>query len=263
MDALAPILLLAAGVEVTVYSKFKYKSMTYDLYAESKNINNHHKGSSGTSSYLLSPEGEEPYWAERKQTLTGSRNIENTVPVTFRASYDSENFQMKNTVGFTYTGKPANDNDGTVEFSPELFEASTYRTEKNSEVKSVTYNGTFYFTFPRQYDLSLYPFASYTLNKQESLYTTDETSILNNALEKANSFYISANLRKGLGNNHYLFLSGLLPHQWISPGDVQSFYTHRFHTILSWQLLFFRIFQFSPHKPMVELRHYHQDEKLS
>ena len=194
--------------DVSVYSKFKYKSMTYDLYAESQNINNRHKGSSGTSSYLLSPEGEEPYWAERKQTLTSSRNIENTVPVTFRASYDSENFQMKNTVGFTYTGKPANDNDGTVEFSPELFEASTYRTEKNSEVKSVTYNGTFYFTFPRQYDLSLYPFASYTLNKQESLYTTDETSILNNALEKANSFYISANLRKGLGNNHYLFLSG-------------------------------------------------------
>lgn len=104
--------------DVSVYSKFKYKRMTYDLYAESRNTENRHNGSSGTSSYLLSPEGETPYWVERKTTLTGSRVAENTVPVTLRASYDSKNFQMKNTVGFTFKEKPHDDNEGTVGFSP-------------------------------------------------------------------------------------------------------------------------------------------------
>lgn len=194
--------------DVSVYSKFKFKSMTYDLYAESRNINNHHTGSSGTSSYLLSPDGETPFWAQRKQTLTGSHYVENTVPVTFRASFDSENFQMKNTVGFTYTATPENDNDGTVGFSPELFKPSVYTTEKNSDVKTVSYYGMFYFTFPRRYNLSVYPSASYTLNNQKSLYTADKTVIRNNAREKANDLNIDATLRKDLGKDHYIYLSG-------------------------------------------------------
>lgn len=93
--------------DVSVYSKFKYKRMTYDLYAESRNTDNRHTGSSGTSSYLLSPDGEDPYWAERKTTLTGSRIAENTVPVTLRASYDSKNFRDEEHCRFYLQGKAA------------------------------------------------------------------------------------------------------------------------------------------------------------
>jgi hypothetical protein len=194
--------------DVSVYAKFKYKRMTYDLYAESRNTDNRHNGSSGTSSYLLSPDGETPYWVERKTTLTGSRMAENTLPVTLRASYDSKNFQMKNTVGFTFKEKPHDDNEGTIGFSPEIFNSSEYRTDKKSEVKTLSYYGTFNFMFPRQYNLSVYPSASYTLNDQRSRYTTSITNILNNAHEKVNDLNLYANLSKKLGENHYLYLSG-------------------------------------------------------
>ncbi|WP_289157980.1 hypothetical protein [uncultured Muribaculum sp.] len=194
--------------DASVYSKFKYKSMTYDLFVASRNTNNHHTGSSGTSSYLLSPEAGKTEWVDRTQTTTGSHYVENTLPVTFRATYDSENFQAKNTLAFTYTDKPNDDNEGTVDFTPELFTPSTYATEKSSDVKSVGYYGSFFFSFPRRYKLTVYPSASYTHNIQNSHYTADETVILNNAREKATNLNLDASLMKDLGKNHNLYLSG-------------------------------------------------------
>ena len=194
--------------DASVYSKFKYKSMTYDLFIQSCNSNHHHAGSSATSSYLLAGGAETAEWVDRTQTTTGSHYVENTLPVTFRATYDSENFQARNTLAFTYTDKPHDDNEGTVDFTSGLFSPSTYATEKSSDVKTVAYYGSFFFSFPRRFTLAVYPAASYTGNVQNFCYTTNETSIINNAREKATDLNLDALLSKNLGNGHYLYLSG-------------------------------------------------------
>lgn len=194
--------------DASVYSKFKYKSMTYDLFVGSRNTNIHHSGSSGTSSYLLSSDSEKSQWVDRTQTTTGSHKVENALPVTFRASYDSKNFQMNNTVGFSYRDLPVDDNDGKVEFSPDIVKSSVYKTVKSSDVKTVNYYGTFFFSFPHAYSLTLTPSASYTYNVQKSDYTTNETNILNNASEKSTDLNMDALLRKVLKKDHYMYLRG-------------------------------------------------------
>ncbi|MCM1254594.1 MAG: TonB-dependent receptor family protein [Duncaniella sp.] len=194
--------------DASVYSKFNYKRMTYDMYVASANSNNHHNGSSGTSSYLLTPEGEESHWVERTQTLLKSHYAKNSLPVTLRATYNTDNFQMKNTVGFTYTETPSDDSEGKVEFSPELFKSSSTKTEKSSDVKSVSYNGYYFFSFPNNYSLTLYPSATYTHNVQNSFYTTDVTAIRNNARENTTDLNIDGSARKKLNDNNYLYLSG-------------------------------------------------------
>ena len=195
--------------DVSLYSKFKYKSMTYDLFVGSRNSDSHHGGSGGTSSYLVGEQaGRAAEWVERRHAVTGGHYVENTVPVTFRASYDSENFQTQNTLAFTYSDEPDNDSEGSVEFVPRIFSPSTYATEKSSNVKTVAYRGMFFFSLPRRYKLTLYPSASHTRNIQNSCYTTDETQILNNAREKATDLNLNASLMRDLGKNHYLYLTG-------------------------------------------------------
>ena len=92
--------------DASVFSKFSYKKMTYDLYVGSKNQNDHHNGSSTEATYSLKDEEGNPYTARRIETLDDSHFIQNQLPVTFRASYGGKNIQIRNTVGFTHLWKP-------------------------------------------------------------------------------------------------------------------------------------------------------------
>ena len=70
----------------SVFSRFTYKKMTYDVYAESDNQEYHHSGSDNMAVYALE-NNSEPLTVIRKESFKESATRSNQAPVTFRATH--------------------------------------------------------------------------------------------------------------------------------------------------------------------------------
>lgn len=196
----------------SVYSKFTYKKITYDLYAGSRNINNHHNGFHDESTYLLSPDGGSREWVARRESLSGSHLVSNAIPVSFRASYSSKNFQMKNTVSYNYRETPHDDSSGALNFTPSIVDDGSYKSVKDGSSHAVAYSGNFNLTLPDGYALTLNPVVSYQRNILGSHYETDVLSILNDACEHTTDFSVMGIARKKVSDRHYFYLRGFGGH---------------------------------------------------
>ncbi len=191
----------------SVYSKFTYKKMTYDLFVGSRNFNNHHITNKKQSQYLL-PNDDMLSWISRLQKPENSQYTQNILPVSFRAAYSKKGFQMKHTVTFTFQETPHNMADGTLSFSPTIFPLQNYSSDNSSRVRTVSYNGNFNFNLPYQYYLTLTPKATYGHNNQNYHYSSAESTITNIAIEDNYSASVMALGRKIIADVHYLFLRG-------------------------------------------------------
>ena len=192
----------------SVYSKFTYKKMTYDIFFGSRNFNNHHIANENKSQYLLTNVENSHPWINRLQTPENSRYEQNILPMSFRASYSQKSFQMKNTMAFTFQETPHSSAEGLLHFSPEIFMPQDYTSANSSRVRTVSYNGNFNFNLPNQYYLTITPKAIYSHNNQNYCYTSDESIINNIAKEDSYAASVMAMGRKILADIHYLFVRG-------------------------------------------------------
>ncbi len=196
----------------SVYSKFAYGKMTYDIYVGIRNIDNRHNGTSSISSYRLAPGGGEPVWVSRQQSLESSRLVQNVIPASLRASYASENFQMHSTVSFVYQETPKNLVAGSLGFVPDVMEAKSYSQDAGSRVRTAAYNGNFNFRLPGSYNLTVWPYVSYSRNSQSSHYAAGASSIVNDAREDATYLSVSAMGQKTVNDVHSFSLRGFGGH---------------------------------------------------
>ena len=108
----------------SIYSKFAYKRMTYDLYAGASNHDIKHSGTSTIGNYTLENAAGEPYLITRNEIFDNSHFRYNQYPVTFRAIYDSDKVQIANTVGFNFDQSPTAETSGKLSFVPRQAEDS-------------------------------------------------------------------------------------------------------------------------------------------
>ncbi len=192
----------------SVYSKFTYKNMTYDIFIGSSNFNNHHNSIESNSQYLLPNYENNYFWINRLQQPENSRFAKNILPVSFRASYSKKCFQMKNTVAFTFQDTPHSYAEGLLYFSPEIWQPQDYTSSSSSKVRTLSYNGNFNCNLPNQYYLTITPKVSYSHNNQNYRYASDESIICNIAKEDSYSASVMAMGRKIFADVHYLFIRG-------------------------------------------------------
>lgn len=192
----------------SVYSKFTYKKMTYDIYIGSRNFNSHHIANENESQYLLTNVEPSSYWISRLQSPQKSEYAQNILPVSVRAAYSKKGFQMKNTVAFTFQKTPKNMAEGALNFYPAVCPSQDYCSENSSSVKTLSYNGSFNFNLPRQYYLTITPKASYGHTNQNYQYRSVNSNISNIANDDNYTVSAIAMGRKILADVHYLFLRG-------------------------------------------------------
>ncbi len=190
----------------SIYSKFTYKKLTYDIFVGSRNFYNQHISNEIENHYLLT--NNDALWINRLQIPEHSRYAQNILPMSFRASYSKRGFQMKNTVAFTFQETPHNMAEGSLTFSPSIFPKKEYTSENSSRVRTLSYNGNFNFNLPNQYYLTITPKASYSHNNQNYCYTSDESIISNIAKEDSYVASVMAMGRKIFADVHYLFIRG-------------------------------------------------------
>lgn len=194
----------------SLYSKFSYKKMTYDMYVGTANVNTRHQGTSVADYFRLPQTDGSVMNIQRLQTLRQSKYAYNSLPVSFRAAYSDDNFQTKNTFGFVFQETPHNNSTGSLTFLPSAANKYEYSTHADSRVRAWSYNGSFNFSFSNQYTLFFTPAFHYSRINQNSAYSASamQQPVINNAKETSYDASFFAMGRKIFSNVHYLFLRG-------------------------------------------------------
>lgn len=196
---------------VSIFSKFAYKRMIYDLYVGGSNHNLHNIGTSTIGTYSLLDDNGGAKTIIRKELFNESHYKQNSYPFTFRAIYDSDKIQITNTVGFSYSEKPIATYSGILSYEPDLNRDYQFTRDNPTRQKQLTWNGYYFFALEKGYQLSLSPFAGYGRVNDNSWYTNtlpNSIEIENNAKEDQYRYGLNATLNKRLSDRHQLFFSG-------------------------------------------------------
>lgn len=195
--------------EGAVYSKMKYKRMTFDIFADEKYLANSHIGQNSVEYFKFTDLYDDGPWNITKSSETKSslyRN--NSNDISFRAYYNTEKFQFSNRIAYSLSNTPHNDMHNILSYSPELLPMSESFTDASSRNWALTYNGSYFFLLSKLAALNLDANYTYGSNKSDSHYSVpDDLYIVNNAHENVHKFDV------------YLHLN------W-SPNEANQFFTN-------------------------------------
>lgn len=192
----------------SVYSKFAYKRMTYDLYAGASNHDIKHSGTSIIGDYTLENNHGEPYHITRNEIFDYSHFKYNQYPVTFRAIYDSDKVQIANTIGFNFDQSPIAETAGNLSYEPEQFGKYSYERSEPYTSRYLVWSGNYYFILPRNFHLSISPGINYGHTDYSYRYKTsaDNDGIMNESEENVWQLRGSATLYRGITDRQNAFL---------------------------------------------------------
>ncbi len=185
----------------SVFSRFAYGKMTYDLYAGEIYTNSSHSGYYTNSVFRLAD-----YTVKRDETLKSSEKNSLNVPVTFRATYNTNKVSIANMVGFTFLDMMHNVREGSLSMGlPDAMEEYSYRYSTPLIARSLTWMGNYYFTLPKKWNLYLIPIFAYRHGNNHSNYSSDAEVadlIVNYSREDAYSATIQTSLSKAFNGGH-------------------------------------------------------------
>lgn len=190
-----------------IFSRFAYKKMTYDLFAGTDNTDFSRGGSFSQETYSLLDQSGKPYDVVRTLEPTEYRNKFNNYPFTFRATYSSDKVQIRNTIGYTNSSNPKSLSGGKLTLSVDPDNEFTYTNSTPNRSNSLSYNGYFFFSLPRQWSVTLQPVLSYSHTNQYSYYTTPYININRHARENALYERLDAYINKVFNGKHTVKLN--------------------------------------------------------
>lgn len=227
--------LACRSVNAGAYSKLAYKRMTYDLYAGWSYSNSHHFGKNQDQLFHLTDPIGAPYVVNRRSDIEYSRSRSNSIPVTFRATYNTQKFQAVNTLWFNFNQSPGSDTQGSLRITPLSGVDYDYLTKNSNISRNANWTGFYYLSLPKGYELNLKGNLQYSNTAGESFYSTDmpgDSPIINN--NKEDAWYLRFDLtgKKYFANRSCLGISYSI---WDRQSNVDYFgnspYTNDFgHT---------------------------------
>ncbi|WP_285815595.1 hypothetical protein [Phocaeicola sartorii] len=192
-------LMIRSG-EASVYSKFAYRRMEYDLMVSGDYDYNPHFGSVSDETYRLESG---TIWRE-SGTETGRKHHRGFYSA-LRASWNkSENFTFRNLLSYRRINTPINHTHGYVNFTS-LYPSETYHTESPSTNNSAGWNSELYSALGRGWSINGTFQAELTYNNTTSNYTTGTESIENLADEDSWFLRGSIQVNKSLSDKFSLF----------------------------------------------------------
>ena len=188
---------------LNAFSKFSFKNLTYDFYVGGNVYDSRHSGEYAASSYSLKDVDGNGYTVNREETLSASRVKQSDFPLTFRTTYNTKQFQMRNMVAFTHKDNSSNLRKGELTYSeyPEM--SYTYHRSNPRRYNYLSYSGAFFFVFPHQMSLNVAPRFSYTHNNDYSSYVASNlTDIKRSASEDIYNYRVNTIIQKQIDKNN-------------------------------------------------------------
>ena len=194
-----------------IFSRFTYKSMTYDIYTGSDYQYFHHSGADNSAVYRLDNNGT-PMTVSRKETFKESDTRTNEFPVTLRASYYSKRFTARNTLSFTHHSSPEQLSCGGLNLN--IHPENNYSYSRNTPDRNNTiyYNSNFWGVLGSNASFDITPTFRHTHRNNISSYesTLLNVPILNHITENSYNWSLQANGLIGIGQKSQLsvFITG-------------------------------------------------------
>lgn len=171
----------------SVYSKFNFKAMEYDLMLEGGYDRNSHTGSSSWEIYRLNDR-----ILERVSTFNNGKYRQRDVFAAFRASWNkSEKFAWRNMLSFNNNKTPTYNSSGCVEIS-DFSPSEIYSESSSLNNFSSAWESELYAVMGKGWSINADIQASYSKNESFSNYSASSTLIVNDAHE------LSWNLRANI-----------------------------------------------------------------
>jgi len=165
--------------EASLYSKFSYKAMEYDIMAVGEYDNDSHNGTQSTENYKFTDRS-----VKRASNTLGGKRRERNIFAGIRAAWNkSDRFTFRNLLSVRNNHTPTNTVYGTVEI-PHLFPIEEYGSSSDLSSLCIDWNSEIYAILGRGWTLNGNILAEYTNNRTGSAYATPETDILNKAHER-------------------------------------------------------------------------------
>lgn len=216
--------------KTSVNSKFSYKKFTYDLYVGATNQVDRHSGNTTEGVYSLKDNDDVSYTVTRTQELQSARSRQNRYPLTLRATYNTELFQMRNTVGFTHSNRPKSSESGRLTYQPSLDSDYEFTRSYRKRSNSLSYSGDFFVVLQNGFSLDVVPTLSYSRNNDSNDYTSTLSSqVLRIAAEDAWDYRVNATVNKTFGRKHSTILAfnyGAYHNdiEYVGSSDSRSYY---------------------------------------
>ena len=189
---------------VSLFSKFSYKRLTYDLFLGCNNWNDRHGYTDNEGIYSLKDADGSEYTLTRSETTDKAQSRQNNYPVTLRATYNTEKVQIRNTIGFSHTSNPEQDKSGQLTYSPGTDLDYYFNRDSRYHSNSLSYYGSYYFMCPRDIAIDINPQFSYSHNNDALVYSTSAMPdmIMRNARENACYSRGDAYISKSINQKH-------------------------------------------------------------
>lgn len=192
------------GTHASVYSKMKYKSMSYDVYAGER-YNIIRNAGNETTEYLRFNDLSDKGRATVGRSTSGSteQSHTNTNDISFRAIYDSDMIQLNNRVSLNYASSPESETTNNLIYSNDWSgNATTYSVSSNSNM-TARYEGQHLVMLPKGLTINTGTLFEYGNNKVYSLYRgTHEFETENNAYEKSYFGTVNPSLSWQINDSH-------------------------------------------------------------
>ncbi len=139
----------------TLNSKMVSKKMTFDARAYYQYTNSSHKGTNEIQLFRLpgyddvAPDG-----ISRTSIRDNSKYIFNRPSASFRALYQGNNTQFSSTLNWSYEGNRTDRRSGTLQYTPNLFDADRWKTNSPSRKNNVSWANEFFRSLPNDWALS-------------------------------------------------------------------------------------------------------------
>ncbi len=170
--------------EASVYSKFAYKAMTFDIFADEIYLTNRHIGSSSVETFNFPDfNGLGSQTVERVTTPISSRYRNNSSDITFRALYSSDNVQVSNKLSFNNTSIPRNNSENSLVYTNAFLPLSGSKSISSNHSRGLNYDFETYVSFNQHLAMNVEAAYRYGHNNSRSDYTGDDFNIINNASE--------------------------------------------------------------------------------
>lgn len=171
--------------EGSVYSKFSYKKMTYDVYADEVYLTNRHTGVISSETFRLpNLNGNGEQTINRFSTPTSSLYRNNSNNITLRALYASDNTQISNLFQFNNTSIPHDDSQNALTYANDFLPGSVATRLTSNHNLGFYYNLEAYRAISQKLAFNIEAAYQFYHNKSNSDYSEQDTRILNNADEK-------------------------------------------------------------------------------
>lgn len=192
----------------TLFSRFTYRKMTFDLSAAAYNVINNHAGTSQYAVMRLTDNDEKEFLLHRDETLGKSRMKSNYYPISFQATYISPKIQFRNTLSYAFTSYPVSERSGQLTYTPSLDkEDYTFHSDNPSRDNTLSYSGLLNVMLPRNFSLSFSPSFAYTHTNSSTAYSRSGSDIVDrHAREDAYNVRGKLFLQKMLKAKHFVSL---------------------------------------------------------